>query len=245
MKAMILAAGYGTRLKPLTDSMPKALVPLAGKPMIAWIIDELVSSGFTDIVVNVHHFFSMMKDYLSGISLPDARIAISDESHQILDTGGALFHARQLLSDENPFLVHNTDILSDISLKDLYNWHCQNQNDVTLAVRNRKTSRSLLIDRNGLLKGWRNNVTGEVIMVPDAGSDLIPVAYSGIHVAGPSVFSLMGEEKVFPLIPYYLRLAEKYKVAVYFHNEGIWIDMGNKDGLKLAEEYLKKSKTIK
>ena len=242
---MILAAGYGTRLKPLTDSMPKALVPLAGKPMIAWIIDKLVSSGFTDIVVNVHHFSSMMKGYLSGISLPSTRILISDESHQILDTGGALSHARQLLSDENPFLVHNTDIVSDISLKNLYKWHCQNQNDVTLAVRSRKTSRSLLIDQNGLLKGWRNNVTGDAIMVPNAGSDLIPVAYSGIHVAGPSVFSLMGEEKVFPLIPYYLRLAKKHKVAVYYHDEVIWIDMGSRDGLKLAEEYLKKSKTTK
>ncbi len=242
---MILAAGYGTRLKPLTDSMPKALVPVLGKPMIEWIIDKLISSGFTDIVVNVHHFSRMMKGFLSEMGFPDARIMISDESHQILDTGGALFHARPLLSDGNPFLVHNTDILSDISLNELFDWHCRNQNDVTLAVRNRKTSRSLLIDRNGLLKGWRNNVTGDVIMAPDADSNLIPVAYSGIHVAGPSVFSLMGEEKVFPLIPYYIRLAEKYKVAVYFHDEGTWIDMGNREGLKLAEDYLKESKTIK
>ncbi|NMB70529.1 MAG: nucleotidyltransferase family protein [Bacteroidales bacterium] len=245
MKAMILAAGFGTRLKPITDSVPKALVPLAGKPMIEWIIDNLVSSGFSDIVVNVHHFSRMMKEYLSGITLPGAHIMISDESEKILDTGGALFRARQLLDDGYPFLVHNTDIFSDIDLKDLYDFHCRNGNDVTLAVRNRKTSRSLLIDRNGWLKGWRNNITGETILVSDTDVDLIPVAFSGIHVAGPSVFSMMGDREVFPLIPYYLRLAENYKVAVYFHNEGTWIDMGNLEGLKQAEVYLVMKKLAK
>lgn len=238
MKAMILAAGYGTRLKPLTDTVPKALVPVAGKPMISWIIERIVSAGFKDIVINVHHFSHLMMDYLENYRLSDARILVSDETAQILDTGGALFHARHFLSDGNPFLVHNTDILSDIDLLNLYAFHCDNHNDVTLAVRNRKTSRSLLVDQDGFLKGWKNNLTGEVILVPGAGSDLIPIAYSGIHIASPSVFSLMGDQQSFPLIPYYLRLAEKYKVAVYVHDEGIWIDMGNHEGLKQAEEYL-------
>ena len=158
MKAMIFAAGLGSRLKPLTDTMPKALVPIAGRPMLEHVILKLKASGFTEIVINIHHFGEQILDFLKENDNFGLTIHISDERDQLLDTGGGVKKARTFFENSNePFLVHNVDILSDIDLKELYDYHLQNGGVATLLASQRKTSRYLLFDtrRNfadGLIK---------------------------------------------------------------------------------------------
>lgn len=167
MKAMIFAAGLGTRLKPLTDSMPKALVEVGGKTLLQRQIEKLKEAGFNEIVVNVHHFAQMIRDYLADNGNFGVDIYISDESDELRDTGGGIKHASALLNDGEPFLVHNVDILSDEDLNDLYDHHLSQaiSDDTPLAtilVSSRKTTRYFLFDRDCNLVGWMNENTGEV-----------------------------------------------------------------------------------
>lgn len=238
MKAFILAAGYGTRLKPLTDNTPKALVPVAGEPMIVHVIRRVASYGFTEIIVNVHHFHEQMKAFLSGFNENGITIRISDESDQLFDTGGALKKAEELLNDGTPFLVHNTDILSDLDLGDLYRFHSTSGNLVTLAVKDRPTSRSLLISPGGFLTGWRDNRNGETLWVNTSSQSTVSLAFSGIHVVSPAIFPLIIEKGAFPLIPLYLRLAAHYRVGVYRHDADFWLDMGQPANLQQAGQYI-------
>ena len=159
-EAMIFAAGLGTRLRPLTDSMPKALVPVCGKPLLQIVIDRLVSFGIRDIVVNVHHFAGMIEDYLASHPVPGVKVRISDEREQLMDTGGGILHAENLLGADR-FLVHNVDIISDLDLEWLDS-SVRSDALATLAVSERKTSRYLLFDDDMRLKGWTNISTGEV-----------------------------------------------------------------------------------
>ena len=160
---MIFAAGLGSRLKPLTDSMPKALVPIAGRPMLEHVILKLKASGFTEIVINIHHFGEQILDFLKANDNFGLTIHISDEREQLLDTGGGVRKACTFFehSDE-PFLVHNVDILSDVDLKELYDYHLQNGSVATLLASRRKTSRYLLFDTDRRLCGWINKDTGQV-----------------------------------------------------------------------------------
>lgn len=167
MKAMIFAAGLGTRLKPITDNMPKALVEVCGKTLLQRQIEELQAAGFNEIVVNIHHFAQMIRDYLAANDNFGADIYLSDESDELRDTGGGVRHASALLDDGEPFLVHNVDILSDIDLDDLYDHHLSQaiSDDTPLAtivVSPRKTARYFLFDREYNLVGWMNENTGEV-----------------------------------------------------------------------------------
>ncbi|MBR5193864.1 MAG: NTP transferase domain-containing protein, partial [Bacteroidaceae bacterium] len=157
MKAMIFAAGLGTRLKPLTDHMPKALVPVAGKPMLEHVILKLIASGFDEIVINVHHFAEQIIEFLKEKNTFGIKIWISDETEELLDTGGGIKKASSLLNE--PFLVHNADILSNVDLKALYDFHIASENDATLLVSPRKTVRYLLFDQTTRLCGWINKDT--------------------------------------------------------------------------------------
>ncbi|MGB1243748.1 MAG: sugar phosphate nucleotidyltransferase, partial [Chitinophagales bacterium] len=166
MKAMIFAAGLGTRLRPLTNDKPKALVEVNGKPLLEIVILQLKRYGFRDIVVNVHYFAKQIIRFLEAKNNFGIHIQISDESDLLLETGGGLQKAKHFLcSDDEPFLVHNVDILSDINLKALYQSHLEGSPLATLVVRNRKTSRYLLFDETNRLCGWKNVKTGEVRMM--------------------------------------------------------------------------------
>ena len=167
MRAMIFAAGLGTRLKPITDKMPKALVEVGGKTLLERQIEELKTAGFNEIVINIHHFAQMIRDYLAANGNFGADIYLSDESDELKDTGGGIKQASSLLDDGEPFLVHNVDILSNLNLNDLYDYHLSHaiSNDTPLAtivVSPRKTLRYFLFDRDNNLVGWMNEQTGEV-----------------------------------------------------------------------------------
>lgn len=208
MKAMIFAAGLGTRLKPLTDTMPKALVPVNGEPMLKMVLDRLIAAGYDDIVINIHHFASQIRDYVAANGNFGVRISFSDESDMLRDTGGGIKFAEPLLGKDEPFLVHNVDIDSNLD----FGWFReQHRNDAaaTLLVSSRKTSRYLLFDDQMRLVGWQNIQTGE-IRSPYGGIDpdqCTPLAFSGIHYASPSIFPLMQDfPDVFGIIDFYLSI---------------------------------------
>jgi len=163
MKAMIFAAGLGSRLKPLTDTMPKALVPVAGRPMLEHVILKLKAFGFTEIVINIHHFGEQILEFLKVNDNFGLTIHISDERDVLLDTGGGIRKASSFFENsDEPFLVHNVDILSNVDLKELYDYHLQTDGLATLLVSQRKTSRYLLLDAEKRLCGWINKDTGQV-----------------------------------------------------------------------------------
>ncbi len=224
-KAMILAAGLGTRLKPLTDHKPKALLEWEGKPLLEHIIEKLKSNGFTSIVINVHHHAAMIMEFVKQKSQFGIEIEFSHEKDELLDTGGGIANASWFFGDD-PFLVYNVDILSNIDLREMYKDHLKSGAIATLAVKERVTTRSLLMSEAGLLKGWRDNRSGETILTESSADGLIPIAFSAIHIMDPKVFTLFPEEKRFPLTPFYLDLAKTYPVNMYRHDRDSWADMG-------------------
>ncbi|MCX6229911.1 MAG: nucleotidyltransferase family protein [Bacteroidetes bacterium] len=238
MKAMLFAAGIGSRLKPLTDHRPKALVEFKGEPLINGVIRKLTSAGVTEIVVNLHHFADKLRDYLMQQDF-NVKIQYSDETEFLLDTGGGLKKAAKYFNDNQPFLVCNVDILSDIDLLKLYNQHIENKSLATLAVRNRKTSRYLLFDNNKELCGWENISTNELKLVKGSRTDLEALAFSGVQVVDPKIFSLLTEEGKFSIIDAYLRLSKSEKVMAYIHNDDYWFDLGTVKQLQEAEAFLK------
>lgn len=231
---MIFAAGLGTRLRPLTDNKPKALVEVNGKPMISYVIDKLTSSGITDIIVNVHHHADQLIDYFEQ-TLFEADIVISDESDELLDTGGGLKKAEWFLKGDEPFLVHNVDIMSDINIDELISNHVQNESLATLAVRSRKSSRYLLFDNHHQLIGWENVKTHELKYAKPKKGEVHSYAFSGIQIIEPEIFHLITEQGKFSMIDLYLRLAENYHIRSYIHDYSNWIDLGTEEQIKIAE----------
>jgi NDP-sugar pyrophosphorylase family protein len=224
-KAMILAAGLGTRLRPLTDQKPKALLEWEGKPLLEHVILKLKSQGFTEIIVNVHHFAEMIMEFVRSRDHFGIRITFSLEKEELLDTGGGIAHASWFLK-EAPFLVYNVDVNSDLDAEALYKAHLSHGAIATLAVKERVTSRSLLMNREGLLKGWRDNRSGETILVDADHGELTPIAFSAVQVLDPEVFSLFPRQKKFPLMPFYLELARTHPIYLYRHDRDSWTDMG-------------------
>ncbi len=239
MKAMIFAAGLGTRLKPITDTLPKALVPVCGKPLVEHVVRRLKAAGISEAVVNVHHFADMVESWVKGQDLMD--ISVSDERQMLLETGGAVLHARSYLEGCGHFLIHNVDILSDVDL----NWFmAQVRPDAlaTLLVSDRKSSRYLLFDPQTMrLVGWKNESTGE-IRPSGAGLDeskCLKLAFSGIHIMSDKVFEAMeGYPSRFPVIDFYLDMCHLYDIyGVRAENLNL-IDVGKLDTLELAEKFL-------
>jgi len=224
-KAMILAAGLGTRLRPLTDHKPKALVEWEGVPLLEQVILKLKSHGFTEIIINVHHFAEMIMEYVSSREQFGIRITFSHEKEELLDTGGGIAQASWFLKDA-PFLVYNVDVNSDLDVDAMYRAHIRQGAIATLAVKERVTSRSLLMNQEGLLKGWRDNRSGETILVDPGQEELIPIAFSAVQVLDPEVFSLFPRQKKFPLMPFYLELARTHPIFLYRHDKDSWTDMG-------------------
>lgn len=242
-QAMIFAAGLGTRLKPLTDTMPKALVRIGGEPLIKHVILRLKEAGFQRIVVNVHHFAQQIIDYLEENEHFGLDIRISDETEQLLETGGGIKKARDLFDPHSPVLIHNVDILSNVDLTAFYDHACSSGAEATLLVSERQTKRYLLFDAEYRLVGWTNKETGEVKSphnwVKDELQSLQMLAFSGIHVFSPALFPMMDQwPDRFPIIDFYLKACATHPLSGYVADNLRMIDVGKLDSLQQAEEFL-------
>lgn len=221
MEGFVLAAGLGTRLRPLTDDRPKALVEVGGKTLLQHTIEKLQAFGINHIVVNVHHFADNVVSFLRSRQW-QCTIDISDERAMLLDTGGGLKHAAPLFSGRENVLVHNVDILSDIDLRDVEALHRRNDNLVTLCVSQRKTKRMLEFDANGMLVGRAEE----------------GLAFSGVSVVSPSLFSLLPEaDHPYPVIDEYIRLSHGHRIGCYRHSPDHWLDVGKPETLELARQW--------
>jgi len=234
MKAMIFAAGLGTRFKPWTDKHPKALAVINGKSLLQRNIEYLQQYDITDVVVNVHHFADQVVNAIEKAKGWGSNITISDERDEVLETGGGLIKAKNFL-DNDTFLTLNVDILTDANLKYFLASHQQENSLITLAVTDRKTSRYLLFNKYKRLCGWRNTKTGEEKIVLKA-KDIFEKAYSGLAIFEPSVFNLVSLTGKFSLIDLYLALAHDNKIAGFNHSESKLLDVGKPESVAMAEE---------
>lgn len=240
MKAMIFAAGLGTRLRPLTNDTPKALVEVGGKSLLEHNMLKLKHFGYTQLIINVHYLGHKIVSFLEQKNNFGLDIIISDESDKILDTGGGLKKAAPYLKGENSFLVCNVDVISDLDLNALRHFHEKENALATLAVRKRKTSRYLLFDNHMQLSGWKNVKTDEKIITQHPENELSEFAFSGIQMMHPRIFEQIDEEGVFSTIPMYLRLSQHEKILGYRHDTGHWIDVGKFEHFEEAEDTLRK-----
>jgi NDP-sugar pyrophosphorylase family protein len=238
MKAMIFAAGLGTRLRPLTDNKPKALVEINGKTLLEITIQKLKDAGFKCIIVNVHHFSGLIIDFLKKNNNFGIDIQLSDETDLLLDTGGGLKKAVSLLGSEEPILIHNVDIVSNIDIGKLYAQHCQSLALATLATMKRESSRQLLVNSKGILCGWQNKSSGERKISRPAEKELSPISYCGIAIISPLFLSLIDEYGVFSIIDVYLRLAKTYDIQTLKQENISWSDVGTVESLKRLENKL-------
>ena len=234
MKAMILAAGLGTRFKPWTDQHPKALALINGKTLLQRTIEYLQQYDIRDVVINVHHFADQLEEAIQKDKGWGSNITISDERDGVLETGGGLLKAKEFLRDDT-FLTINVDILTDLNLKYFLSFHQQQQSLITLAVSDRKTSRYLLFNKYNRLCGWRNKKTGEEKIVIHA-PELMEKAYSGIALFEPSVFDVISLSGKFSLIDLYLSLAATNKIADFDHSSDRLIDVGKPESVAVAEQ---------
>ena len=244
--ALILAAGLGTRLKPMTNFIPKALVPVGGRPLLQILIDRLKAIGVTDIVVNVHHFSGQIIDFLFNSeyskTLQQIHVRVSDESRELLDTGGAIKKAAPLFPDAKPFLVHNVDILSNLDLRAFHNQIVLSRDEpTTLIASERPTSRYLLVNDENLLVGWTNITTGEV-KSPYKNLDVSScrkVAFSGIQAFNPRLLPLMESwPDKFSIIDFYLSICDKEPIIVDVRSDLRLLDVGKLDTLSQAENFI-------
>ncbi|MCL2131524.1 MAG: nucleotidyltransferase family protein [Lentimicrobiaceae bacterium] len=226
MKAMIFAAGLGTRLKELTQHTPKALVKVGGITLLERTILKLKQAGVSGIIINTHHFAEQIADFVSQRNF-GLNICISWEKDMLLDTGGGLKRAMPFF-DKEPFIVHNVDIISDIDLQKMFSFHCRQKALATLAVRNRETQRYLLFDDNLQLCGRENTKTNEKTLIPTIPQNihLQRFAFSGIQVVSPEIASFMPKKDVFPITELYLAAAQSQHIIGFPHNNDLWADMG-------------------
>jgi NDP-sugar pyrophosphorylase family protein len=239
MKAMILAAGLGSRLKPLTDHCPKALLQAGPYTLLEFAIRKLKAAGFDELIINVHHHAPMIISYLERNLNFGCEISISDESDQLLDTGGGIQKASWFFSDGQPFLVYNADIIGDLDLSALYACHLKQQSLATLVVRKRVTNRYLLFGTNSQLCGWENLQTGERRIARASSDPLMQLAFSGIHVINPKIFPLIQTKGRFSIIDTYLALAGSNLITGYLDESQLWADAGKPESLNQAGEIAK------
>lgn len=261
MQSMIFAAGLGTRLKPFTDRIPKALVRVGGKPLIEYVLKNLVAAGSKRIVVNVHHFANQIIEYLQQNDF-GVDICVSDETEMLLDTGGGIKNAAPFFNTSEPVLIHNVDILSNVDLRALYNYACEaeieQKVDAVLLVSLRKTKRYLIFNKDMRLVGWTNVDTGEVKSPYETLHELTFTqpydnnnvtneqygytlfAFSGIHVIGNKVFEAMDEcSAKFPIMDFYLQYAKDLHFVGKVKNNLKLMDVGKLDTLAEADAFVK------
>lgn len=237
MKAMILAAGKGTRLGKITETTPKALVVINGKSILQLAVEKCTEAGFGEIIVNVHHLAGMVVEEIERLNNKGFNIAVSDEREVLLETGGGLYKARHFF-DTEPFLVFNADIVTNLDLKSLLGHHLERRGLATLAVRSRPGNRFFLAGDDGLLHGWCNRSTGERIITREPSGELSEIAFSGIHIIDPGIFQYM-EEGIYTMTSLYLKLAPDYKIFTFRHDEGYWFDTGTPENLEQIRKHFK------
>ncbi len=235
-KAIIFAAGLGTRLKPITDTIPKALVEVANKSLLEHAVAHLCSYGIKDIVVNVHHHAQKVIDKTKELAKAyQCQITISDESDKVLETGGGLKKAAYLLQDEPYFIAYNVDILSNLNISSLIDFHLENQNLSSLVVRSRKTNRYFLFNERMDLCGWKNMANNEIKLSSSKIQRLIPYAFSGIQVISADMLSLLQHwGEVFSITDAYIKLCAFYKIQGYVDKDSFWMDIGTPEKLQEA-----------
>lgn len=242
IEAFIPAAGLGTRLKPLTDHKPKALVEVDGKTLLEIAIEKMKRLHAQRIVVNVHHFADLMTKYIQERDW-GVEVLISDESQQLLDTGGGLKHAEPLFSGEHNILIHNVDVLDSIDYDCLFDFHNRNNALATLAVSNRRTSRLLLVDSEDRLKGWTNTHTGETLPAQTDPSRFQHLAFSGIALINPLLLKMLPKAtSPYPIIPEYLRLSNRETITCFEHDANEWLDVGKPETITHASEMLRRTR---
>ena len=238
MKAMILAAGLGSRLKPITDTIPKPLISIAGKPLLFFLIDKLKSVGVDEVIINVHHHAGKVMRYIEDNNNFGIRVEISMEKN-LLDTGGGLKKAAWFFDDDQPFILHNVDVISSIDLIQMLEFHKKNDALVTLAVKKRKTSRYLLFGQNNQLVGWRSTEKEKTEIVKAINEPLETLSFLGVHIVSPEIFPILPEAEVFPIIKAYLEMAKKEKrIIAYQSKTDFWLDLGRKENLQAGTDYL-------
>jgi NDP-sugar pyrophosphorylase family protein len=230
MKAMILAAGKGTRLGKITETIPKALVDVSGKTILQLAVEKCTAAGFGEIIVNVHHLAGLVEEEIDRLNNAGYTIAVSDESKALLETGGGLYKAKSFFGTE-PFLVYNADIVTDLDLTRLLGYHNEMKGMATLAVRERPGNRFLLVDEKGLLHGWCNKVTGERIIPRDSQNKLTEAAFSGIHIIEPGIFRYM-DEGAYTMTSFYMKLLSFHNIWTFRHDDGYWFDIGTPENLE-------------
>ncbi len=236
MKAMIFAAGMGTRLGRITQNIPKALIDLNGKTALHHAVEKCHDFGFDDIIINVHYLADMVLEEVRKLKKMGYRIEVSDETGGLLETGGGLYKARDFF-DSAPFLIYNVDIISSFDISALYKYHLMKKGLATLAVRHRPGNRFYLIDDEGIIRGWRNSATGEQILTGKESSSLSEIAFSSMHIVDPEVFNYM-TDGVYTMTDLYLRLAPEFNIFTLLDDSGYWVDIGTPENLDKAREIL-------
>lgn len=234
MKAMIFSAGLGTRFKPWTDQHPKALAPINGKPLLQHNVEYLAKYGITEVIVNVHHFAGQIIDAVNKNNGWGSKVMISDETAEVLETGGGLLKAKDLFTPGEKFITCNADILTDLNLDELLAFHQKQKPLISFGVTNRKTSRNFLFDEAGRLCGWINNNTGEE-RISNAKPNLVQKAYSCVVVFEYDIFNLMPFTGKFSLTDVYLELAKEHLILGYDHTGDKFVDVGKTDSIAKAE----------
>lgn len=237
MKALIFAAGKGTRLKPFTDHHPKAMAKVNGVSLLERNIKYLQSYGINDFVINVHHFGNQIIEFLKDNQNFGAHIQISDEKDQLLETGGGLVFARKFLDFEEDFLILNADILTDLNITQFVKYHQEKKDFATLAVSDRKSSRKLLFNPEMVLRGWVNIDTGEQRLA-EFNKGFKPLAFSGIHCINPAIFSKIKRTGKFSIMEEYLDLMHTEKIHGFEHQAKL-IDVGRPESVMEAEKHFK------
>jgi mannose-1-phosphate guanylyltransferase len=243
MKAMILAAGLGTRLRPLTDDGPKALVTVAGRTLLEIALNRLITFGVREVIVNTHHYSDMILDYLKANNNFGIRIEVSREP-TLLDTGGGLKNAAWFFLDssaslDEPFILHNVDVISTIDLGRMMRFHAEHNAFATLAVQDRETSRYLLFNEEGQLCGRRAgrdiDAESDQALIAQSAQKVQPLAFSGVHIISPQIFSKMNEEGAFSIIDAYLRLAAGgERIFAFRADDYYWRDLGRPESVVQA-----------
>lgn len=243
MKAMIFAAGIGSRLKPYTDSHPKALAPVGGIPALERVLLRVRDAGIRDVVVNVHHFASQISDFLARNLYFGLDITISDETDCLLDTGGGLLKAEPFLYGSEPILLHNADIVTDISISEMERFHLSRDADVTLMVASRESSRMLYFSEDNSLQGWQNLISGKRIPDNVNFESSTPLAFGGVHIVSPGIFPFLRqyEKKIagygnpFSIMPFYLSLVGRINIYGWCPEKPFkWFDIGSPEKLAAA-----------
>ncbi len=238
MNALIFAAGLGTRLAHITKEKPKALVEVAGKPMLQHAIEKVISIGVTRIVINVHHLAQSIIDYISTLNYPNTELLISDERSQLLETGGGLLHASPHFIKGKPIIIYNSDVITGVDLNKMYQYHQEKGGIATLMVKDRPTSRYFIFDEEMRLSGWENISSKEQRITRNIENTSL-YAFSGIHIINPELITKLGKKRKFSITNGYLDISNQEKIYGWKEWDEYWFDVGTPEKLQTANDFLK------